>query len=322
MKRILKTLAVMAVIFAAVFLVFRTSDTQVSEMKAKYGGVPSQFVTLPNGQQIHLRDEGPTNAPAIILLHGSSSDLHTWEPWVQALKSDYRVIRYDQIGHGLTGPSIAESYELADFTGDVGRVADHLDLETFVLAGNSMGGWISAGYALEHPERLKGLVLLDASGSPVKRPENSGGNIGFTIAATPGLNNIMKHITPRSLVKQSLEQSVSVKAVATDEAVDRYWEMLRYPGNRAATIARFNTQRVTYDAEQIGGLNVPTLILWGTEDALVPVEAGRWYDEHLPSSTLIEYDGIGHLPMEEAPEKSANDLKNWLVNAVFKQETP
>jgi pimeloyl-ACP methyl ester carboxylesterase len=312
MKWLWRILGVLAALLVIAFLVFRVPDTDRDAMRAKYGSEPSQFVTLPNGQEVHLRDEGPRDALPIILLHGSAADLHTWQPWVDDLKADYRVIRYDQIGHGLTGPAVGGTYTLGDFTGDVEQVADHLGLDQFVLGGNSMGGWITAGFALDHPGRLAGIVLVDASGSPVRRKSGSGGNTGFSIATTPILNQGMRFITPRSIIEQSLSQSVSNQEVVTPEAVDRYWELLRYPGNRAATIERFATQRVVYAKEDIRGLTMPALIIWGEEDALTPVEAGAWYDEHLPNSTLVTYPGIGHLPHEEAVEATLADLREWL----------
>src|SRR3546814_1861486 len=124
-----------------------------------------------------------------------------------------------------------------------------------------MGGAIAVGYALDHPDRLAGLVLIDAGGAPKKGDER--GNIGFKLAATPGINAIMQSVTPRSLIERSLDQSVSNKAVVTDAAVDRYWELLRYPGNRAATMARFSAPRETFDAAVLAKVAAPTLIQIG-----------------------------------------------------------
>lgn len=312
MKWILRILGVIVALLVIAFLVFRVPDTDRDAMRAKYGSQPSQFVTLANGQEVHLRDEGPQDALPIILLHGSAADLHTWQPWVDDLSEDYRVIRYDQIGHGLTGPAVGGTYTLSDFTRGVEQVADRLGLDRFVLGGNSMGGWITAGYAIENPERLAGIVLVDASGSPVRRKSGSGGNTGFSIATTPVLNQGMRFITPRSIIERSLSQSVSNQDVVTAEAVDRYWELLRYPGNRAATIKRFATERVVYSDEDIRDLNTPALIVWGEEDALTPVEAGAWYHERLRNSSLVTYPGIGHLPHEEAVEATLTDLRAWL----------
>lgn len=322
MKRILKTLAVMAVIFAAIFLLFRTPDTQVPEMLVKYGKESSQFVTLPNGQKIHLRDEGPKDAPAIILLHGSNSSLHTWEPWAKALKSDYRVITFDQIGHGLTGPSNDGDYSQERFVGDVGRVADHLELKSFVLAGNSMGGWVAVSYAIAHPERVAGLGLLDSSGAPRNEDEEQL-YLGAVIASIPVINNIMTQITPRSLVRSSIADAVSDPAAITDETIDRYWELLRYPGNRQAVVDRANTTRGgPFEPAALAALQMPSLIMWGKDDKVTPISGADWFSQHLTNDTRIIYPGIAHLPMEEAPQQTVSDFKKWLINVPFSAEAP
>ncbi len=310
LKRLGKILAVLVALLVMAFVIFRTPDTEPDEMRAKYGGEPSQYVELDDGLTVHLRDEGPRDAPAIILLHGSNADMHTWQQWADDLKADYRVIRYDQIGHGLTGPAMDGDYRLDAFVDDVDKVADKLGLESFTLAGNSMGGWIAMGYALEHPGRLDGLVLVDASGAPVER--KGGSNLAFKLAAIPGVGQVMSAMLPRSIIEKSLSQSVSNQVVVTPEAVDRYWELARYPGNRAATRKRFATPRHQYTPDEAAGMTVPTLVMWGEEDALVPYEAAGWYMEHLPNATLANYPDIGHIPMEEAPERSARDLRNWL----------
>ncbi|MXO63513.1 alpha/beta fold hydrolase [Altererythrobacter oceanensis] len=292
------------------FLVLRVPDTDPAEMRAKYGAAPSQFLTLDDGQVVHLRDEGPKDALPVVLLHGSNADLHTWQPWVDRLKADYRVIRYDQIGHGLTGPSVSGNYERAEFEKTIDQVAGKLGLERFVLAGNSMGGGIAMGYAIDHPERLAGLVLVDAAGADIQR--EGGGNLAFTLAGMPVVGDVLSQLLPRSLVDKSFRQSVSNQAIVTDEAVDRYWELARYPGNRGATRKRFSAPRIPFAEAQLRAVSVPTLVMWGEEDSLIRVEAARWYDGLLPNSTLVVYPGIGHIPMEEAPDRSASDLRKFL----------
>lgn len=293
------------------FLALRTPDTDPEEMRAKYGGAPSQFVRLVDGVTVHLRDEGPRDGVPILLLHGSNADLHTWQPWVEGLSDTHRIIRFDQVGHGLTGPDPAGDYSIENYVADIDEVADALGLDSFIIGGNSMGGSHSVAYAIEHPERLLGMILVDAGGAPI-RTENKG-NIGFTLARTPVINRLMEHITPRSMIERSLTQSVSNKRIVTDAAVDRYWEMLRYPGNRRATIARFGHGWSTRSEEDIAAITVPTLVMWGEEDALISPEAGRWYAETLPDSTLVTYSGIGHLPQEETPEQSIADVRSWLA---------
>lgn len=323
MKWLWRGFALLVVVIAAAFLVMRVPDTDAQAMRAKYGGPPSQFVALSDGSTVHLRDEGPRDAPVIVLLHGSNADLYTWQPWVEDLRGDYRVIRYDQRGHGLTGPAGDDDYRRDAFIADVDLVADALGLDRFVLGGNSMGGAIAMGYAIAHPERLAGLVLVDAGGvpmdhrsedaSPKATDDEAGGNILFTLARLPGINALVASITPRSLIERSLSQSVSNQAVVTPEAVDRYWELLRYPGNRTATLERFAIPREEYARADVARVTVPTLVMWGEEDALIPYSAAGWYMDTLPDAQLVHYPGIGHLPMEEAPERSVADLRAWLA---------
>lgn len=317
-KWIMRGLLALGIVLVAAFLIFRTPDTDPARMRAKYGAPPSQFVAIGGGVTVHLRDEGPRDAPAIMLLHGSNADLHTWDPWTAALARKYRVIRFDQVGHGLTGPDPAEDYSTANYVADIDAVADRLGLSNFVVGGNSMGGKHALAYAIAHPDRVAGLVLVDGSGGPMPRreagaPKKDSGNLGFTIARMPGVRLIAEQITPRSLIATSLAQSVSVKSVASPAAVDRYWELLRYPGNRRATLTRFAMPYDPIPAAAIAGLTVPTLILWGEEDRIIPVEAGRWLAQTLPDSRLVVYPRIGHLPQEEAPQATLGDLELWLA---------
>lgn len=322
MKWLLRIILVLAALLVILFLVFRTPDSDAAEMRAKYGGEPSQFVEIGDGTTVHLRDEGPRDGLPIILLHGSNSDLHTWDEWAGGLKDTYRVVRFDQVGHGLTGGDPNDDYSRASFTSDILEVADYLGFEEFVLGGNSMGGKHALAFAVAHPERVSGLVLVDASGGPViaKEDDEDSGNIGFAIARTPGLNRIAEQITPRSLIAQSLEQTVSVKEIVTDAMIDRYWELLRYPGNRRATMKRFSTDYEPLNEAEIAGIAAPTLIIWGDEDRLIPLEAGEWLDRTMPDSTLLVYRGIGHLPQKEAPDATLADLKRWLVNSEFTKQ--
>lgn len=302
--------ALLLVLIVGAIAWFWTPDRSAEAMHAQYGGETSRFVELANGQTVHLRDSGPRDAPVLLLLHGSNASLHTWEPWAQALSDEYRIIRFDQPGHGLTGPHVEGRYAAADFVDTVDRVADALDLDRFVLGGNSMGGGIALRYAIAHGERLDGLLLVDASGMPEARPDRT--PIGFRLARMPVISDLMAKITPRSMIESSLRQSVTNQAIVDEAMIDRYYDLLLYPGNRAATIERFRTPRAPVSAQAAAAIAVPTLILWGADDALIPLRAGRWFDEHIPDSALIVYENIGHIPMEEAPERTAADVRRWL----------
>jgi pimeloyl-ACP methyl ester carboxylesterase len=303
-------LAIVLIAIVGLGVAYWTPDTDAAAMRAKYGTPASQFVDVGGGLKLHVRDEGPRDAPVIVLLHGSNSFLQTWDAWTPLLTGQYRIIRLDLPGHGLTGESPQHVYTTSAFVDVVDRLMTKLGVTKFVFAGNSMGGGVAWAYAHKYPEKLRGLVLVDASGQPEAKSTST--PIGFRIAQTPVLRNIMLYITPRAIIDSSLHQSVSVQSVVTPASVDRYWELLRYPGNRAATLDRFASPR---DAPVTGPtrLPVPMFVMWGAEDKLIPATSVAWFQQQQPGSKAIIYPAVGHLMMEEIPEKSANDLKTWLA---------
>jgi len=302
-------------------LVFaRTPDTDPAAMRAKYGAAPSRFVDIGGGLTVHLRDTGPRDAPVIVLLHGSNASLHTWDAWAARLEDRYRVIRFDQIGHGLTGPNPTRDYRAAAFVDTLDRVVRKLGVARFALAGNSMGGGVAWRYALAHPDRVTALVLVDSVG----QPEPGGGNapLAFRIARLPVLRDLAAMITPRSLIADGLPSAYANPALAIDAQIDLYWELLRYPGNRVATIDRFASQSEPATPAMLRQLKMPVLILWGERDALIPVASGRWLQAHIPGSRLIVYPGVGHIPMEEAADRSAADVAAFLAAAAARGTGP
>lgn len=311
MKKFLKwTVLTLLVAIVGAIAWFWTPDRDAEELRAQYANDASQFIELDNGLTVHVRDEGPRNAPVILLVHGSSASLHTWEPWVERLSDDYRVVTYDQPGHGLTGPHPEGDYSTESFVDTLAGVADNLGLNRFVVGGNSMGGWTSWNYALAYPDRIDGLLLIDSSGAPRAEPESV--PIGFRLVRMPGISLLAEKITPRSIIESSLRQSVRNEDMIDEAMVDRYYDLILYPGNRTATFERGDFDRTEANPETMATLTMPTLLMWGAEDELVPLSAGEWFDEHIPDSALIAYPGIGHIPMEEAPDRSAADVRAWL----------
>lgn len=295
----------------ALFVIGYTPDTDPVAMRLKYGGQEAKFVDIGGGLTMHYRDEGKRDGPVLVLLHGSNASLHTWEPWVARLVSKYRIISVDQIGHGLTGPNPTGQYDSAAFVGTLNAALTKLGVTRFALAGNSMGGYVAWEYALAYPGNLTHLLLIDAAGPPDDPDKDL--PIGFRIARAPVLGKIALIITPRSVFERSLHGSVSNQAIVTPAAINRYWELNRFPGNRKATGERF-AQYGTRDTNtaRLGEIRIPTLIMWGAEDKLIPVSGADWFAAKIPGSVKLVYPGIGHIPMEEAPDRSAADLDSFL----------
>ncbi|MEX6633195.1 alpha/beta fold hydrolase [Hyphococcus lacteus] len=303
-----------------VLVLLRTPDTDPLAMAEKYTNAESQFADNGAGLRVHYHDQGNPDGIPIVLVHGTSASLHNWEPLVALLGDEYRVITYTQPGHGLTGPHPDDDYQFSGMADALDLLVETLDLDQFVLGGNSMGGWVSWRYALANPDKVSALILLDASGMPLREgEENPPLNIGFKLLGTPIGRFLMQQYTPRSLVKKSAMETVSVKSIITDEMVDRYWELLRLPGNRRAAALRALADRETHYADEIHELTMPILLIWGEDDQLIYVSAVKSFQERLPHAEAVVYDGIGHLPMEEAPAKTAADIEKFLQQSFVEK---
>ena len=284
-------------------------DRPVSELRARWAQPPSTFIDV-EGMQVHLRDEGPRSDPVpIVLLHGTSSSLHTWDGWARELKANRRVIRFDLPGIGLTGPSPDADYRIERYVRFVAAMLDALGVSRCVLAGNSFGGQVAWETALANPGRVDKLILVDAAGypfQPVSVP------IGFRIARIPLLNRLVEFTLPRSVVEASVRNVYGDPAKITPELVDRYFELTLRAGNRRALVQRFGQALADIHPDRISALKVPTLILWGGRDRLLPPADAQTFHRDIAGSRLIVFDELGHVPHEEDPVATVAAIKQFL----------
>ena len=284
-------------------------DRPLSELQARWAQQPSAFIDV-QGMHVHLRDEGPRTDPVpIVLLHGTSSSLHTWDGWAQELKSNRRVIRFDLPGFGLTGPSADGDYRIESYVRFVVAMLDRLGISHCVIAGNSFGGQVAWETALAHPERIEKLILVDAAGYPF---QSSSIPIGFRIARIPVLNRLMEFTLPRRMVESSVRNVYGDPGKVTPDLVDRYFELTLRAGNRRALAKRFEQVPAGTHADRIAALKVPTLILWGGRDRLIPPADAENFHHDIAGSCLIVFDRLGHVPQEEDPGATVAAARQFL----------
>lgn len=313
LKRLARVLGLatgaMAVALAIFVAATWAPDRSVEELSPRWAPPPSRFLDV-DGLRVHLRDEGPKTDPVpIVLLHGTSASLHTWDGWAAELTPTRRVIRFDLPGFGLTGPSADGRYTIASYVEFVTHVVDALGVQRFVLAGNSLGGNIAWAVAVQHPSRVDKLILVDAGGYP--NPEASL-PLAFRIVKTPGLNKLSLLILPRSVVESSVRNVYGDPSRVTPELVDRYYELALRAGNRAAVAERFRQVRHGDDADTIKTITTPTLILWGAEDRLVPPIHAESFHRDIPGSKLVIFEGLGHVPHEEDAAATVAEVKGFV----------
>ena len=307
-----------------------TPDRERVDLEARYAQAPSQFVDVA-GVRLHLRANGPTahpslngspeptvaastvqqspsgkTPPAVVLLHGFGASLHTWEDWVPVLSQDFRVIRYDLPGAGLTGPDASGDYTDARGMAVLLALLDRLGIQKTSLVGHSMGGRLAWNFAAAYPERIEKLILVapDGFASPGfeygKPPE-----IGASIQA-------MRFILPKPILRMSLAPAYADPAVMTDQLLTRYHDLMRAPGVRPALIARLQQSTLKDPNPTLATIQAPTLLVWGDQDAMIPFANSADYLRALPNARLVKMPGVGHLPQEEAPAESVAAVHGFL----------
>jgi pimeloyl-ACP methyl ester carboxylesterase len=306
---VVASLSALLLVIAAFVVATWEPDRPVSELRTRWAQPPSTFIDV-QGMQVHLRDEGPRgDRVPIVLLHGTSSSLHTWDWWARELKANRRVIRFDLPAFGLTGPSPDADYRIERYVHFVAAMLDRLGVSRCVLAGNSFGGQVAWETAFAHPERVEKLILVDAAGypsQPVSVP------IGFRLARIPLLNSLMEYTLPRRLIESSVRNVYGDPGKVTPELVDRYFELALREGNRRALVQRFGQAPAGIHPDRIAALKVPTLILWGGRDRLIPPGDAERFHRDITGSRVIVFDDLGHVPQEEDPAATLAAAKQFL----------
>jgi pimeloyl-ACP methyl ester carboxylesterase len=299
-------LALVVVAFAGAAIWLWTPDRSRGELEALYLRSPDDMTEVA-GTQLHARDDGPRDAPVLIMLHGFGSSLHTWEPWAQALVGEYRVIRLDLPGAGLSPPDPTNDYTDARSIALILALMDRRSVLRATLVGNSLGGRIAWTLAAKHPERTDKLVLISPDGfaSP-----------GLEYGKAPDVPialQAMQYVLPKALLQMSLEPSYGDPSVMSTATVDRYHHLMLAPGVRKALLARMEQTVLVPPKPLLRSIKAPVLLLWGEKDALIPFSNAADYAKNVPDIRLVSFPELGHVPHEEAPELSLTPLRAFLT---------
>ena len=297
-------------IFTAIALTLsHAPDRSVESLVARWAPPPSDFMEV-QGQLVHFRDEGPRDDPTpLVLLHGTSSSLHTWEGWVAALKQQRRVISFDLPGFGLTGPSVRGDYTGEAYVRFTLDVLDALHVQRFAIAGNSLGCEIAWRTALRAPLRVDKVILVDSGGCTL-RPESV--PVGLQLARIPVLTHLLDIVLPRGVVEYSVQQAYGNPERVSATLVDRYFELTLREGNRRALAQHMQQMQTGADPADIQQLKLPTLILWGGRDRLSPPACAQRLHADIAGSTVAMFDTLGHVPQEEDPQRTVAVVRQFL----------
>ena len=295
-------------------------------LQARYAGPPSRFIDVLPGLRLHVRDSGPRDAPALLLLHGFGSSLHVWDDWAAGLQATHRVVRFDLPGAGLTvaervrdgtdgaGNGAPDSNEFSDERAvqAIAALMDGLGLQRATIVGHSMGGRLAWRFAATRPDRVDRLVLVAPDGFASAPPP----------ALPPGAPWLLRHALPRALIEQGLRAAWADPRMLDEARVTQTHELLLAPGVRQAQIERLQQQRQQPTVDPVPLLQriqAPTLLLWGAQDALIPVGQAAGFLRALSDARLVVLPAVGHIPQEEAPHASLAALRSFMAGAALQQ---
>lgn len=303
---LLIVLGVLVVVLVGGAIFLWTPDKSRAELETLYLWSPADM-TKVKGVALHVRDDGPRDAPAIIMLHGFGSSLHTWEAWARALQGQYRVIRLDLPGSGLSPPDATNDYTDAHSIDLIIGLMDQLGIARASLIGNSLGGRIAWTFAATQSERTDKLILMSPDGfaSP-----------GFDYGKAPDVPPMlqaMQYALPKALLRMNLEPSYGNVSNLTPATVDRYYDLMLAPGARAALLQRMRQTVLVAPEPLLRQIKAPVLLLWGEKDQLIPFSNSADYTKNIPDSRLVSFAALGHVPHEEAPTESLAPVLAFLA---------
>jgi pimeloyl-ACP methyl ester carboxylesterase len=318
LKRLLKLLLALVVIAAIVFAVFwftRPADVSFDEVRASVPNSAYSHFADVDGVRVHYQEKG--SGTPLILIHGYTSSVYTWKDVFEPLSKNFRVIAVDLKGFGFTGKPDGDYTRRAQAMLIAGLL-DHLKIEKAWLCGSSMGGEVALNFTRQNPQRVAGLILIDSSGAKVEGTSS----LAPRYLLVPVVGRVLTALALRSdkLVRQGLEKSFYDRSKITDERVAAYYRPLQTRGGQLAAL-RARTQADQFPIEpDIGKISARTLIIWGAEDALIPLAAGHRMASLIKDSDLLVFEKCGHLPQEEMPERVVEEITRFIKTALSEKQ--
>lgn len=305
MKKLIRLILILLLIIALAFIALIKKDIPVEQLIPKYANQASQFVDI-DGMKVHYRIEG--EGKPIVLIHGTGSCLQTWDVWTDSLKKNFKVIRLDMPGFGLTGPRPDKDYSIQSYVNFLDKFMTNIHVDTFMIAGNSLGGQIAWNYAHTFPQKISKMILLDPGGFI----NNGSKSLVFKLAKEKWIANSLKKLDTKLMVNNTLKEVYFDDSKISEQTKQMYYDISMRDGNRQSFIDR--VQEIKHDAPKDRSvLNMPTLILWGKEDVLINVALVDSF-KMIPNNKIIIYDKVGHSPQEEIPTHSVQDAIIFINN--------
>jgi pimeloyl-ACP methyl ester carboxylesterase len=256
-------------------------------------------VDLPTGVTLQYVEQGDPQGLPVVLLHGGSDSWRSYELVLPHLPRWIRAIAVSQRGHGDASRPPG-GYRARDFAADLAALLDALDIRQAVIVGHCMGGYVAQRFAVDHPDRTRGLVLAATRSTWYDHPD-----IQLLAATVAGLEDPVDPVFVREFQMSTLAQPVSPQYV--DEVVK---ESLKLPARVWRSL--FEECISPEDpAPELGRVSAPALVVCGARDSLA-LDQQEGLATAIPAAMLKTYPDAGHALHWEEPERFAGDLAAWI----------
>ncbi len=254
---------------------------------AAFAQAPQEKSITIFGAKIRYLEAGDTTKPTLVLLHGLGGQAENWSFVIPALSAKYHVIALDQVGFGKSEKPFIK-YRIGTYVDFIDKFLTELKIEKTTLIGNSLGGWIGGLYSIKYPNKVEKLILVNAAGLTPKVID---------------YNKVYQlQSSTRDEVKANLKLIFANQAYAESPAtIDNFLtqRVLANDGYTIDSITESIKRNEDFLDNRLGEIKAKTLIIWGKQDGLIPVEDGERFKKGIANADLLVINNCGHVPMVE-----------------------
>ncbi len=263
-------------------------------------------IVMLDEYQINYRHYNPNGDDTLVFVHGfmgSSYDFHLLSEKLIETNPNLQIIAIDLLGFGFSSKPNDFNYSRENQAIIIHALLNHLDIDYYHLAGHSMGGEIIIRHTYLFPEHVQSLVLISSAGLEARSPSNPPPKLFYTLVFK---NYFAQRYGFNTATFEHLDDALFHPYVIQNSQIP------------SSTLQRFSMALDTTDVkDMLESIDVPVLIIYGTEDSWTPMTLGTQLDAYLSNSQLIFMENVGHLPFLEDPDKLSKHIENFLIYDVF-----
>ncbi|MEU9046885.1 MULTISPECIES: alpha/beta hydrolase [unclassified Kitasatospora] len=299
-----RRITLLAVGLLAILLAGNTVSVRTETAEAS----GEQIVRLPGGD-IHVVQDGPRDAPTVVLLHGLGGSTAWWDPVLPALR-DLHVVRVDLLGHGRSAKP-ADGYRIAEQARRVGAVLDRLGVRHATVVGHSTGGTVATSLAEQRRDLVAAIGLIDTG---PRLDAYIGDSFASHLVTTPVVGELLWRLRTDGTIRDALSTAFTRRVGIPDQIITDIRGMT-YRSLTATDKASSAYMKEEPIPDRVAGLGLPTLVIFGSQDRRWQPSSAQDY-RRVPHARIEMLDGVGHTPMFEAPDTTGALLHGFALEAA------